>query len=107
MEDAHRGASRDRRLAGGDHAGHADDRRGVGLVGEEGPLELEKSRGPDDQVDAFSQALNRLRAMVSLPKYSPPVPRPPTVDRRLDGVIRGSRSLRGKRFGRRLTDRSR
>ncbi len=26
----------------------------------------------------MSQALNRLRAMVSLPKYSPPMPRPST-----------------------------
>ena len=32
-------------------------------------LEMEKSRGADDQVDQMSQALNRLRAMVSLPKY--------------------------------------
>jgi hypothetical protein len=44
-------------------------------------LELEKSRGADDQVDQMSQALNRLRAMVSLPTYSPPMPRPPTGDR--------------------------
>jgi hypothetical protein len=29
----------------------------------------------------MSQALNRLRAMVSPPKYSPPMPRPPTGDR--------------------------
>jgi hypothetical protein len=36
---------------------------------------MEKSRGADDQVDQMSQALNRLRAMVSLPKYSPPMPR--------------------------------
>jgi hypothetical protein len=42
---------------------------------------MEKSRGPDDQVDQMSQALNRLRAMVSLPKYSPPLPPPPTGDR--------------------------
>ena len=35
----------------------------------------------DDQVDQMSQALNRLRAMASLPKYSPPMPRPPTGDR--------------------------
>ena len=35
----------------------------------------------DDQVDSFSQALNRLRAMVSLPKYSPPMSRRPTGDR--------------------------
>jgi hypothetical protein len=41
---------------------------------------LEKSRWVDDQVDQMSQALNRLRAMVSLPKYSPPMPRPPTGD---------------------------
>jgi predicted phage terminase large subunit-like protein len=34
----------------------------------------------DDQVDQMSQALNRLRAMVSLPKYSPPLPRPPSGD---------------------------
>jgi hypothetical protein len=42
---------------------------------------MEKSRGADDQVDQLSQALNRLRAMVRLPKYSPPMPRPPTGDR--------------------------
>jgi hypothetical protein len=42
---------------------------------------MEKSRGPDDQVDQMSQALNQLRAMVSLPKYSPPLPPPPTGDR--------------------------
>jgi predicted phage terminase large subunit-like protein len=35
----------------------------------------------DDQVDQMSQALNRLRAQASLPKYSPPMPRPPTGDR--------------------------
>jgi len=44
-------------------------------------LEMEKLRGADDQVDQMSQALNRLRAMVSLPKYSPPLARPPTGDR--------------------------
>jgi hypothetical protein len=42
---------------------------------------MEKSRAADDQVDQMSQALNRLLAMVSLPKYSPPMPRPPTGDR--------------------------
>jgi hypothetical protein len=41
---------------------------------------MEKSRGVDDQAEQLSQALNRLRAMVSLPKYSPPMPRPPTGD---------------------------
>jgi hypothetical protein len=35
----------------------------------------------------MSHALNRLRAMVSPPKYSPPMPRPPTGERGLDGVI--------------------
>jgi hypothetical protein len=44
-------------------------------------LEMEKSRGPDDQVDQMSQALNRLRAMVSPPKYSLPIPHRPTGDR--------------------------
>jgi hypothetical protein len=39
---------------------------------------MEKSRGADDQM---SQAFNRLRVMVSLPKDSPPIPRPPTGDR--------------------------
>jgi hypothetical protein len=34
-----------------------------------GGLELEKSRGAEDRVDQMSQALNPLRAMVSLPKY--------------------------------------
>jgi ABC-type Fe2+-enterobactin transport system substrate-binding protein len=34
-----------------------------------------------EELDQMSQALNRLRAMVSLPKYSPPMPRPPTGDR--------------------------
>jgi hypothetical protein len=42
---------------------------------------MKQSRGPDDQVDQMSQALNRLRAMVSPPKYSPPMPRPATGDR--------------------------
>ena len=42
---------------------------------------MEKSRVADDQANQVSQALNRLRAMVSLPKYSPPMPRPPTGDR--------------------------
>jgi hypothetical protein len=40
-----------------------------------------KSRGADDQVEQVSQALNGLRAMVSLPKYSLPMPHPPTGDR--------------------------
>jgi hypothetical protein len=44
-------------------------------------LELEKSRWADDQVDQMSQALNRPRAMVSSPKYSLPIPHPPTGDR--------------------------
>jgi predicted phage terminase large subunit-like protein len=35
----------------------------------------------DDQVDQMSQALTRLRARVSMPKYSPPMPRPPSGDR--------------------------
>jgi hypothetical protein len=38
-------------------------------------LEMEKSRGADEPVDQMSQALNRLRAMVSLPTYSPQMPR--------------------------------
>jgi hypothetical protein len=42
---------------------------------------MEKSRGAGDQVDQMSQTLNRLRAVVSLPKHSPPMPRPPTGDR--------------------------
>jgi hypothetical protein len=42
-------------------------------------LEVEKSRWAADQVDQMSQALNRLRAMGSLPKYSPPMPRPRQV----------------------------
>jgi hypothetical protein len=29
----------------------------------------------------MSKALNRLRAMVSLPEYYPPIPAPPTGDR--------------------------
>ena len=32
----------------------------------------------DDQVVQVSQALRRLRVMVRLPKYSPPMPCPPT-----------------------------
>jgi hypothetical protein len=36
VEDARRGAQAPRRIVGGDHAGPAADRRGVGLVGEEG-----------------------------------------------------------------------
>jgi hypothetical protein len=35
----------------------------------------------DDQVDQMSQALNRLRTMGSVPKYTPPIPRPPSGDR--------------------------
>jgi phage terminase large subunit-like protein len=35
----------------------------------------------DDQVDRMSQALNRLRGTVSMPKYSQQMPRPPTGDR--------------------------
>jgi hypothetical protein len=46
---------------------------------------MEKSRGEDDHVDQMSQALNRPRAMVGLPKYSPPMPRPPTGDGRPRG----------------------
>jgi hypothetical protein len=38
---------------------------------------METSRSPDEPLDQMSQALKRLRAMVSLPKYSPPKPRPP------------------------------
>jgi hypothetical protein len=38
-------------------------------------LEIQKSRGRG-RPDQMSHALNRLRAMVSLPKYSPPMPRP-------------------------------
>jgi hypothetical protein len=53
---------------------------------------MEKSRAADDQVDQMSQALNRLLAMVSLPKYSPPMPRPPSGERGMDGVIGWSRS---------------
>jgi hypothetical protein len=57
------------------------------LLNDEELDSLEKRAGvgeiarADDQVDQGSQALNRLRAMVSLPKYSPPMPRPPTGDR--------------------------
>jgi hypothetical protein len=39
-------------------------------------LVMEKPRGADAQVDQMSQALNLLRGMVSLRKYSP-LPRPP------------------------------
>ena len=35
----------------------------------------------DGQVDQVSQALNRLRAMASVPRFSPPMPRPPSGDR--------------------------
>jgi hypothetical protein len=42
---------------------------------------MEKSRAADDQLGQMSQALNRLRAMVSPPKYSLPIPHPPTGDR--------------------------
>jgi hypothetical protein len=34
-----------------------------------------------EELGQMSQALNRLRALVSLPKYSPPIPWPPTGDR--------------------------
>jgi hypothetical protein len=40
---------------------------------------MEKSRGADEPVDQMSQALNRLCAMVSLPEYSSPMPRPRQV----------------------------
>ena len=43
-----------------------------------GDGEIARGGRPGDQM---SQALNRPRAMVSLPKYSPPMPRPPTGDR--------------------------
>jgi hypothetical protein len=39
----------------------------------------------------MSQALNGLRAMVSPPKYSLPIPHPPDGRPRLDGVIGWSR----------------
>ena len=42
---------------------------------------MEKPRGADDQVDQMSQASNRLHAMVSLAKYSSPMPRQPTGER--------------------------
>jgi hypothetical protein len=35
-----------------------------------------QERQAAEELDQKSQALNRLRAMVSLPKYSPPMPRP-------------------------------
>jgi predicted phage terminase large subunit-like protein len=35
----------------------------------------------DDQVDAFSQALNRLRAVVTPPRYFPTMPSPPSGGR--------------------------
>ena len=35
----------------------------------------------DDQVDAFSQALNRLRAMVTPPRHFHPMPSPTSGDR--------------------------
>jgi hypothetical protein len=41
----------------------------------------------DDQVDAFSQALNRLRAMVSPPKVFPANAAATDGRPRLDGVI--------------------
>ena len=34
-----------------------------------------------EELEQMSQALNRLRAMVSPPKYSLPIPHPPTGDR--------------------------
>jgi hypothetical protein len=42
---------------------------------------MEKSRGADDQVDQMSQALNRLRAMVSPPQVFRAKAAPPTGDR--------------------------
>jgi hypothetical protein len=49
--------------------------RGVGLVGEEGWRW--RNRGArTTQVEQMSQALNRLRVRVSLPKFPPPMPRP-------------------------------
>jgi hypothetical protein len=67
---------------------------------------LEKSAGDgeiagaDYQVDRMSQALNRLRAMESPPKSSPPMPWPPTAtavgwrDRRESDPRRGRRRRR-------------
>src|ERR1019366_4475790 len=58
------------------------------LLTDEGLDSLEKSAGDGeiaraaDQVDQMSQALNRLRAVVSLPKHSAPMPWP-----RLDAVV--------------------
>jgi hypothetical protein len=60
-----------------------------------------------EELDQMSQALNRLRAMVGLPELFPANASPPGGRPRLDGVIGWSGILRGKRFGRRLTDRSR
>ena len=48
---------------------------------------MEKSRAADDQVDQVSQALNRLRALASLPKYSPLCRGPRRANRWMDGVM--------------------
>jgi hypothetical protein len=61
----------------GDHSRPVADRRGVGLVGEEGW----RWRNRDGRTTRWSSPSTKLRAMVSLPKYSPPMARPPTGDR--------------------------
>jgi hypothetical protein len=59
----------------------------VSLVAELRGLERQAA----EELDQMSQALNRQRAMVSPPKYSPPMPRPPTGDCSRMGVIGWSR----------------
>ena len=52
-------------------------------------------------MDQMSQAINRLRAMVSPPKFSPPMPRPATGDR---GWMAGSGGVGSGLWQRIVTD---
>jgi hypothetical protein len=80
---------------GGDHARRAADRRGVGLVGEEGWSRRNRGARTTRWIRCRTPS-NLLRAMVSLPKYSTPMPRPPTSDR---GWMAGSAGVGSVRSG--------
>jgi hypothetical protein len=52
-----------------------------------------------EELEQMSQALNRLRAMVSLPKYSTPMPRPPTSPAAPAGFSAGTTKARSRQAG--------